>query len=314
MWTLLARRLVQAVPVLIGVSMITFLLIYYLPADPARMYAGPSAKVETVERIRHELGLDQPLWVQYGRYLWRMAQGDLGFSYRKQMPVTDLLLSRIPYTLALIAAGVFVELLLGLSIGIASAIGRGGLVDRAGMFFALLGVSTPPFWLGLLLLYWFGFRLGLFPLGGAGGPSHLVLPAVTAGLGGAAWYARMMRSSMLDTLSNDYVRTARAKGLANFWVIGRHALPNALNPIITMAGMDIPWFIGGVVLVERVFNWPGVGRMAVEAIETVDVPLILGTVVFTALMVVISGILIDIVQGIVDPRIRHYLGSTDTSY
>lgn len=314
MWTLLARRLVQAVPVLIGISLLTFVLIYYLPADPARMYAGSNAKVETVERIRHELGLDQPLWVQYGRYVSRMAQGDLGFSYRKQMPVTDLLLSRIPYTLALIAAGVLVELLLGLTIGIASAIGRGGLIDRFGMFFALLGVSAPPFWLGLLLLYWFGFRLSIFPLGGPGGLNHLVLPAITAGLGGAAWYARMMRSSMLDTLSNDYVRTARAKGLASFWVISKHALPNALNPIITMAGMDIPWFIGGVVLVERVFNWPGVGRMAVEAIETVDVPLILGTVIFTALMVVISGILIDLVQGIVDPRIRHYSRSIDTSY
>ena len=314
MWILLARRLVQAVPVVFGISLLTFVLVYYLPADPARMYAGPSAKVETVERIRHELGLDQPFWIQYGRYLWRMLHGDLGFSYRKQMPVTELLLSRIPYTMALIAAGVFVELLLGLTIGIGSAIGRGRLIDRAGMFFALLAVSMPPFWLGLMLLYWFGFLIPIFPLGGAGGLDHLILPAITAGLGGAAWYARMMRSSMLDTLSNDYVRTARAKGLAGYVVIVRHVIPNALNPIITMAGMDIPWFIGGLVLVERVFNWPGVGRMAVEAIETVDIPLILGTVTFTALMVVFSGILVDVVQGIVDPRIRHHVQSSDVSY
>ncbi|MDW8069882.1 MAG: ABC transporter permease, partial [Anaerolineae bacterium] len=144
-------------------------------------------------------------------------------------------------------------------------------------------------------------------------PAHLVLPALAAGLGGAAWYARMMRSSMLDVLANDYVRTARGKGAPERLVILRHVLPNALNPIITMAGMDIPWFIGGVVLVERVFNWPGVGRMAVEAIETVDVPLILGTVIFTAVMVVISGILIDIVQSLVDPRIRHFTRS-ETAY
>jgi peptide/nickel transport system permease protein len=173
------------------------------------------------------------------------------------------------------------------------------------MLIALIGVSAPPFWLGLLLLYWLGYLIPIFPLGGTGSFSHLILPSLTAGLGGAAWYARMMRSSTLDILSTDYVRTARAKGLRNIFVILRHVLPNALNPIITMAGLDIPWFIGGVVLVERVFDWPGVGRLAVEAIETVDVPLILGTVIFTAGVVVISGILIDLAQAFADPRIRY---------
>ena len=304
MWTYLARRILQTIPVLFGISLITFVLIYYLPADPARMYAGPSATVETVARIRHELGLDQPLWVQYFDYMGRVLRGDLGFSYRKQEAVTDLILGRIPYTLALIAGGVLVELAIGLPVGMASAVARGRWADRVGMFVALLGVSAPPFWLGLLLLYWLGYLLPIFPLGGPGGLSHLVLPALTAGLGGAAWYARMMRSSALDILSTDYVRTARAKGQTPFLVIFKHVLPNALNPIITMAGMDIPWFIGGVVLVERVFDWPGLGRLAVEAIETVDVPLILGTVIVTALAVVLSGILIDLVQGMVDPRIR----------
>jgi peptide/nickel transport system permease protein len=305
MWVFLARRLVQAIAVLFGISVLTFFLIFYLPADPARMYAGPCATVDTVNRIRLDLGLDQPLWMQYTRYMERLLHGDMGFSYRKQVAVTELILSRVPYTLALMVGGILVELVIGLSVGIASALGRGRWPDRTGMFVALLGVSAPPFWLGLLFLYWFGFLLPIFPLGGTGSLAHLVLPALTAGLGGAAWYARMMRSSMLDVLANDYVRTARAKGLGNFWVTARHVMPNALNPIITMAGMDIPWFIGGVVLVERVFNWPGVGRMAVEAIETVDVPLILGTVIFTACMVVLSGILIDVVQGLVDPRIRH---------
>ena len=305
MWTFLLRRILQAVPVLVGVSAISFLLIYYLPADPARIYAGPSATVATVDRIRHQLGLDQPLWVQYTTYLTRALQGDLGFSYRKQIAVTELILSRLPYTLALILSGIIVELLIGLPIGLASAVLRGKWPDRVGMFIVLVGISAPPFWLGLLLLYWFGFRIPLFPLGGADSAQSIVLPALTAGLGGAAWYARMMRSSTLDILASDYIRTARTKGRSTMVVMLRHVLPNALNPIITMAGMDIPWFIGGVVLVERVFNWPGVGRMAVEAIETVDVPLILGTVTFSALLVVVSGILIDVVQGSVDPRIRH---------
>jgi peptide/nickel transport system permease protein len=305
MWTFIFRRIIQTIPVLIGVSIITFLLLYYLPADPARMYAGPSATVETVRRIRHELGLDQPLWTQYTTYIGHSLHGDLGFSYRKQTAVTTLLLSRIPYTFALTLAGIFVELIIGLPVGIISAVARGKLMDRVGMIISLIGISAPPFWMGLLLLYWFGFLIPIFPLGGADSATSIILPALTAGLGGAAWYARMMRSSMLDILSTDYVRTARAKGLPYFMTILRHALPNALNPIITMAGMDIPWFIGGVVIVERVFNWPGVGRMAVEAIETVDIPLILGTVIFTALMVVVSSIIIDVVQAIVDPRIRH---------
>ena len=303
--TLLTRRIIQAIPVLFGISVITFLLIYYLPADPARMYAGPSASVETVTRIRHQLGLDLPIGEQYVRYLQRVLSGDLGFSYRKQISVTTLLLSRIPYTLALIFGGIFVELVIGLPVGVASAVARGRWMDRVGMFIALIGVSAPPFWLGLLLLYWLGYLIPIFPLGGAGSLAHLVLPSLTAGLGGAAWYARMMRSSTLDILSTDYVRTARAKGLRNIFVILRHVLPNALNPIITMAGLDIPWFIGGVVLVERVFDWPGVGRLAVEAIETVDVPLILGTVIFTAGVVVISGIVIDLAQALADPRIRN---------
>lgn len=304
MWSFLARRLIQAIPVLFGISIITFLLVYYLPADPARMYAGPSATVETVARIRHELGLDQPFWVQYTTYMGNLLHGDLGFSYRKQMAVTQLIASRFPYTAALIVGGVLFELAIGLPVGIISALWRGRWADHLGMMLALLGVSAPPFWLGLLLLFSLGFVIPIFPLGGPGGLDHLFLPALTAGLGGAAWYARMMRSSTLEVLWADYVRTAHAKGQRKFWVVLKHVLPNALNPIITMAGMDIPWFVGGVVLVEQVFNWPGLGSLAVEAIGTVDVPVILGTVIFTSLLVVLSGILIDLVQGVVDPRIR----------
>ncbi len=302
------RRLVLSLPVLIGISLITFVLIYYLPADPARMYAGPNASVETVARIREQLGLNDPLWKQYSRYVGRAIQGDLGFSYDLQMPVLQAILARFPYTLQLIFGGILVELLIGVPVGILSAVRQYSWWDRAGMVVALLGVSTPPFWLGLLLLFWFSFKLPIFPLGGVGTPAHLVLPALTAGLGGAAWYARMARSSTLDVLTADYVRTARAKGLTDRRVLLRHVLPNALNPIVTMAGMDIPWFVGGVVLVEQVFAWPGIGRMAVEAIIQVDIPLIMGTVIFTAVLVVISSILIDLVQGVIDPRIRRATG------
>ncbi len=191
-----------------------------------------------------------------------------------------------------------------------------GAVLLAFAAYVVLGWSVTPelstqsllYGAALLLLFWFSFKLPIFPLGGVGTPAHLVLPALTAGLGGAAWYARMARSSTLDVLTADYVRTARAKGLTDRRVLLRHVLPNALNPIVTMAGMDIPWFVGGVVLVEQVFAWPGIGRMAVEAIIQVDIPLIMGTVIFTAVLVVISSILIDLVQGIIDPRIRRATG------
>jgi len=300
----LLKRLLLAVPVVVGISVITFVLLYFLPADPARMYAGPNATVDTVNRIRHQLGLDQPVWVQYGRYVTRAVQGDLGYSYRLQMPVAQALASRFPYTLELTLAGIFVELLIGLTSGIAAALRRGSWVDSASMLLALLGVAAPPFWLGLMFLYLFAYKAGLFPLGGAGGLSHLVLPALTAGLGGAAWYARMSRSSTLDILHADYVRTARAKGLPGYRVLFKHVLRNAMNPIVTMAGMDIPWFISGVVLVEIVFGWPGVGRLAVDAVQTADIPLIMGTVIFTAMMVVVSSVLIDVAQAWLDPRVR----------
>lgn len=300
----LLKRLLLAVPVVVGISVITFVLLYYLPADPARMYAGPNATVETVNRIRHQMGLDQPVWVQYGRFVARAVQGDLGYSYRLQMPVTRAIAARFPYTLELTVGGILVELLIGLTSGIAAALRRGSWVDSASMLLALLGVAAPPFWLGLMFLYLLAYKAGLFPLGGVGGLSHLVLPALTAGLGGAAWYARMSRSSTLDILQADYVRTARAKGLPGYRVLFKHVLRNAMNPIVTMAGMDIPWFISGVVLVEIVFGWPGVGRLAVDAVQTADIPLIMGTVIFTALMVVVSSVLIDLAQAWLDPRVR----------
>ena len=301
----ITQRLLHAIPVLFGVSLITFMLTYLLPADPARMYAGPNASVETINSIRHQLGLDRPFYVQYLAYIWRVLQGDLGFSYKLQLPVGAAILSRFPYTLQLTAAGIFVELLLGLPLGLISALRRGTWMDRTAMLFAFFAVAAPPFWLGLVMLYFVAFKAGLFPIGGAGTPAHLVLPAITAGMGGAAWYARLMRSSTLDVMRADYVRTARAKGLAERGVIWRHIMRNAIMPIVTLIGLDIPWFLSGVVLIEAVFAWPGLGKLAVDAVRNVDVPLILGTVLFTALIVVLSNIVTDVAYAFVDPRI-HY--------
>jgi peptide/nickel transport system permease protein len=301
----IARRLLSTIPVLFGVSLITFALTYLLPADPARMYAGPNASLETVNSIRHQLGLDRPFYEQYGAYIGHVLIGDLGFSYKLQMPVTQAILSRVPYTAALTVAGIFVELLIGLPLGIIAALRPGSWLDRGSMLLTFFAVSAPPFWLGLMLLYLAAFRANLFPLGGAETPWHLVLPALTAGLGGAAWYARLMRSSMIDVLRADYVRTARAKGLGERAVVMRHMARNAILPIVTLVGLDIPWFLSGVVLVEAVFAWPGMGKLAVDAVRNVDVPLILGTVLFTALVVVVSNIVTDLVYALVDPRIRY---------
>jgi ABC-type dipeptide/oligopeptide/nickel transport system permease component len=301
----LARRLLMMLPVIFGISLITFLLAYLLPADPARMYAGPNASVETVNSIRHQLGLDRPFYEQYLRYVWRALHADFGYSYHFKMPVWDAILSRVPYTAQLTFAGILVELLVGIPVGSLSALKQYSWVDRLSTLLTLLAVSAPPFWLGLLGLYFLAFRLPIFPLGGAGSLHHLILPALCAGAGGAAWYARMMRSSTLDVVHADYVRTARAKGLRERIVVYRHILRNAIMPIVTMAGMDIPWFLSGVVLIEMVFGWPGVGKLAVDAINNVDIPLISGTVVFAAIVVVISNLVTDLTYAVIDPRIRY---------
>ena len=301
----IAQRLLHAIPVLFGVSLITFTLTYLLPADPARMYAGPNATIATVNSIRHQLGLDRPFYEQYLFYIGRVLTGDLGFSYKLQMPVGAAIMARFPYTLQLTAGGIFFELLLGLPIGLISALRQGTWIDRVSMLFVFFALAAPPFWLGLMLLYFAAFKAGWFPIGGTGTIWHLILPALAAGMGGAAWYARLMRSSALDVIRADYVRTARAKGLRESSVVLRHILRNAILPIITLIGLDIPWFLSGVVLIEAVFAWPGLGKLAVDAVRNVDVPLILGTVLFTALIVVASNIVTDLLYAFVDPRIRY---------
>ena len=299
-----ARRLLQALLILLGVAVITFVLLYAMPADPARMLAGRSATTQTVANIRHELGLDQPLVMQFWHYLSGLVQGDLGRSYAQKTEVGTLIWARLPATLVLMAAGIFIEVLLGTLLGITAAVKRGSVIDNLVMMTSFVGVSAPQFVVALMLLYVFAITLGWFPMSGYGTFAHVVLPATTLGVLGAGWYARMARSAMIDVLNQDYVRTARAKGLSSARVLLRHALPNALLPIIAMIGIDIGQFMGGVVVVEAVFGWPGIGQLAWQAIQQVDIPIIMGVTLVSAFAIVVGNLIADLTAPLIDPRIR----------
>lgn len=304
MLRVLSRRLGQALAILFGVALVTFLLLHGLPADPAALVAGRSANAQMIANVRHQLGLDLPLPEQFWRYLVGLLQGNLGRSYIQRSEVASLIVARIPATLVLMVAGILVEVTLGLLFGTLAAIRRNGFADRAVMTLAFVGVSAPQFVVALLLLYVFAATLGWFPMSGFGTPAHVVLPALTLGLLGAGWYARMVRSTMIDVLNQDYIRTARAKGLSLRRVILRHALPNALLPIVAMIGIDIGQFMGGVVVVEAVYGWPGIGQLAWQAIQQADVPIIMGVTLVSSLAIVLANLLADAVAPALDPRIR----------
>ncbi|WP_135449889.1 ABC transporter permease [Tabrizicola caldifontis] len=300
----LIRRLIQAALILLGVSFVTFLLLYVLPADPVRQIAGRSATAETVENIRQQLGLDKPFFVQYARYLGALLQGDMGRSYLQKTEVAELILSRLPATLLLMLGAIICELILGLTMGIVAALWRGRALDQTLMVTSFVNVSAPQFVVSLLLLYVFAVKLGWFPIGGYGTFAHLVLPAVTLGILGSGWYSRMMRSSMIDVLRADYIRTARAKGLTRARIVLRHALPNAILPVIAMIGIDIGIFMGGIVVVESVFGWPGIGQLAWQAIQRVDIPIIMGVTLVSACAIVLGNLLADLIAPLIDPRIK----------
>ncbi|HZU12050.1 MAG TPA: ABC transporter permease [Chloroflexota bacterium] len=301
------RRLFWAVVVLFGVSLITFALTYFMPGDPARRIAGIGASAATVASIRHQLGLDQPFWVQYSRYVGGVLHGNFGYSYVQGVPVLPAIWSRFPVTAELAIGGVIVELLVGLPTGIIAAYRRGSIADRIATVFALLGLSAPPFWLGLVLLYYLAFKMGWFPIGGYGSPfiGYLILPAFTLGIGGAAVYTRTFRSTILDVLDQPYIRMARAKGLSESVVLLRHVIPNAITPIVTQIGIDLGYFLGGVFIIEAVFGLPGIGQQAINAITQLDIPIIMGTVLFAALLIVISNIVVDLSFALIDPRVRY---------
>ncbi len=304
MLSFLVKRLGQAVIILWGVTVITFMLSFMVPADPVRMIAGRSATAQTVESIRHQLGLDKPLPEQYLRYVVRLVQGDMGRSYVQKTEVAELIWSRLPATLLLMAGAIFFELLIGLPAGLFAATRRGAKADRAVMILSFVGVSAPQFVVGLLLLYLFAFVMEWFPLGGFGSFSHLVLPALTLGITGGGWYSRMTRSSTIDVLRQDYIRTARAKGVAEGSVVLVHALRNAMLPIVAMIGLDIGIFMSGAVVVESVYGWPGIGQLAWQAIQRIDIPIIMGVTLVAAVAIVLGNLIADIATSLIDPRVR----------
>jgi peptide/nickel transport system permease protein len=257
-----------------------------------------------VASIRHQLGLDRPLPVQYATYLGKLAQGDLGRSYVQKAEVSALVVSRLPATLLLMAGAIFFELLIGLPAGIYAATRRGRFADRAIMTLSFAGVSTPQFVVGLLMLYVFAYLLGWFPLSGFGSLQHLILPALTLGIAGGGWYSRMIRSSMIEVLRHDYIRTARAKGLSEGGVILVHGLRNAILPVVAMIGLDIGIFMSGVVVVESVFGWPGIGQLAWQAIQRLDIPIIMAVTLVAAVAIVLGNLLADLLAPLIDPRIR----------
>ena len=304
MLAFITKRLIQSCLIRLGVSFITFALLYLLPADPVRQIAGRSATPETVANIRAQLGLDQPFIIQYARYLGNLLQGDLGRSYLQKTEVSTLIGARLPASLLLMMGAIACELILGITMGVVAALRRGTATDNTLMMASFIGVSAPQFVVGLLMLYVFAVQLHWFPIGGYGTFAHLVLPSITLGILGSGWYSRMMRSSMIDVLRQDFIRTARAKGLSRIRVLMRHALPNAVLPIIAMIGIDVGIFMGGIVVVESVFGWPGIGQLAWQAIQRVDIPIIMGVTLVSACAIVIGNLVADIASLFADPRIK----------
>jgi peptide/nickel transport system permease protein len=301
----LVARSVLAVPVLLGVSVMVFALIRLIPGDPAQLMAGQAATEDVVREIRRSLGLDRPLVVQYGYFLRNAVRGDLGRSLFNGAPVRDELAQRFPRTVRLAAASMLVALLIGIPAGILSATRHLSWVDSLVMVAALAGVSVPVFWLGLNLILIFAVRLAWLPAFGYETWRHLILPSVTLGTASAAIIARMTRSSMLEVLRQDYVRTARAKGVAERVVVSRHALRNALIPVATVVGLQLGTLVSGAVLTENVFAWPGVGRLLVDAVLARDYPVVQGAVLLIATTFVVLNLLVDVLYALLDPRIRY---------
>jgi ABC-type dipeptide/oligopeptide/nickel transport system permease component len=299
-------RLLIAIPVLWGVSTLVFSMMHLVPGDPVELMLSESgASTQNIARLRHQLGLDDPLYVQYGRFLFNALRGDLGFSIFNSRPVLDMILEQLPSTVQLSVAAMSIAIIVGFVLGILAAVRANTWVDYVSMVLALVGVSMPSFWLGLLMIFLFSLRLGWLPVTGQGGVQRLIMPASVLGFGVAATIARLVRSSMLEVLYQDYVVTARAKGLTEWAVIYGHALRNALIPVMTMIGLQFGRLLGGAVIVETVFARQGIGRLALEAVMWKDFPLVQGTVLFIAAIYVLVNLLVDICYAIVDPRI-HY--------
>ncbi len=292
---------------MLGVSILTFSLSQLAPGDPAEIIlreSGIEPTREAVLAMQEQLGLNEPVVVQYGKWSWAALQGDLGKSYRTGRPVFQEITSRIPATVQLAAAGLLVMLCIALPVGILAALFKNTFVDHLSRFFALVGASIPSFWLGLLLIYYLAVKYSLFPVMGRGTAAQLVLPALALGLGMSATYARLLRASMLEVLGQDFVQAARARGLQERIVIISHSLKNALLPVVTAFGMSLGHLLGGTVIIETIFAWPGLGKFVVDAIFNRDYPVIQGYVLFMALIFVLVNLFVDLSYRFFDPRIR----------
>lgn len=308
------KRILMLIPVLIGVTFLVFFIMALRPGDPAIIILGDGATDESVAQLRDELGLDDPLLVRYANYMADLLRGDMGKSYKNQLDVMDQILQRFPNTVLLAVTGMFVALLIGIPIGILSAKKQYTFIDNISMIAALIGVSMPNFWFGLVVVTIFSLGLGWLPSSGlgegiVGGLKSLILPALTLGTGAAATVTRMTRSSMLEVIRQDYISTARSKGIKEAQVTHRHMFKNALIPIITVVGLQFGYLLGGAVLTETVFSWPGLGRFMVDAIKTKDTPIVLGTVIFMSVVFSMVNLGVDILYAFVDPRIKSQYSS-----
>ena len=292
-------------PVLLGISFLVFLLVHLVPGDPVRVMMQDVGSPEQVERVRRQLGLDRPLYEQYLSFVARAARGDLGRSIHTRRPVAQEIAFRIPYTVRMAIAAMLVAIVMGIGLGAIAALHHQSILDYGTMIVALAGVSLPSFWFGLVLILVFSLHLKWLPPTGADSLLHLILPAITLGSGAAAIIARLTRSSMLEVLRQDYVRTARAKGVDDRRLVYRHALKNAMIPVASIVGLQFAGLLGGAVIVETVFGWPGIGRLAVDAIFNRDIPVIQAVVLVAAVIFVFVNLLVDVLYGVLDPRIRY---------
>lgn len=300
------RNFIYSIFIIIGVLTVTFCLLYIIPGDPARMMLGQRADVASVESVREELGLNKPIYVQYIKFMSNAFQGDLGRSYATNREVVQTILDKLPATALLSISALFISSILGILIGIISAVKQYTWLDNVSMIFALSGISFPSFAFGLIMALVFGHLLKWFPISGYinEGPQYLVLPMLTLALRPMAITARITRSSMMDVMSQDYVRTAKAKGLSRSKVIFKHTLRNALNPVVTTISASLAATLGGVFFIEYIFNWPGIGLLAIDAIFKLDFPMIQGTVLFSAIVFVVINFFVDIVYAMLDPKVK----------
>jgi len=305
MFQYIIRRLISTIPVLIGISLMLFFLLRALPGDPAQVIAGELATQQEVERMRHQLGLDQPVYIQYAKFMLRLVQFDLGTSTRTQYPVTKEIAPRLLNTVILAVAATVLACLLAIPAGILAAVKPYTVLDMVVTALALFGMSMPAFWLGLMLIVIFSVKLQLLPVGGSGGIAFMVLPTLTLAAYLIASIARNTRSSMMEVLSQDYITTARSKGVREKMVILRHALKNSFIPVITVIGLQFGSLLGGTVLTETVFAWPGLGRLLVSSILARDYPVIQGAILIFALLFVLINLLVDILYAYLDPKVRY---------